>query len=83
MAAGCGLLLNYKDVYMRKYILALLVMLCTNVWADSIRCFDHGRVIYYRNIKNVTFTGEMFVFIEDPSDKVVMYTGKCLVKIDA
>lgn len=64
-------------------LFTLLLSMSISAWADSIRCYDHGRLIYYRNVKDVTFTGDMFIFTELPSDKIVLYTGDCLVKIDA
>jgi hypothetical protein len=76
-------LLDYKDVTMRKILVLLSLLLSANAFADSIRCYDNGHLIYHREVKNVTFTGDFFVFQEIASDKVVLYSGKCVLKIDA
>ena len=51
-------------------------------FADTIKCFSGNRTVYYRNVSNITYTGEVFIFEENTSGKTVMYSGECIVKFD-
>lgn len=51
-------------------------------FADSIKCYQGNKVIYAHHITNVTYTGDMFVFVENGTDRVIFYNGHCLAKID-
>jgi hypothetical protein len=51
--------------------------------ADSIKCYAGNKIIYHREVKNVNYTGEMFIFQEVPSNRTVFYTGNCLFKINS
>jgi hypothetical protein len=63
-------------------VIAVLLLVSCQTLADSIKCYSAGKVVYYRNIKDVTFTGDLFVFEELVSGRIVMFSGDCIVKID-
>ncbi len=66
----------------KTIVFALLLFSTLTAHADSIRCYVGGKTVYYRNVFNVTFTGDLFVFEELPSERIVMINGECVVKID-
>lgn len=74
---------------MRKIILLIFVLISINTAvADSIKCFNNGKMIYHRKdgsrFRNVIFTGDVLILFENPSNKITFYFGieDCLIKID-
>jgi hypothetical protein len=67
---------------MRKFLFLFLTLVSINSHADSIKCFSGAREVYHHDITNLKYTGEIFIFQESDSEKVVIYSGDCLVKIN-
>lgn len=69
---------------MKKLLVTALLLLVTlSSHADSIKCYAGGKIIYYRNVSDVTYTGEMFIFKEIGSDRIIFFSGDCIVKLNA
>lgn len=66
---------------MKKLIAVLLLVLSVPTYADSIKCYSYGKLIYSHRVHDVTYTGDLFVFTEDSSDDLVFFNGNCLAKI--
>jgi hypothetical protein len=66
---------------MKKLIAILFIIFALPAYADSIKCYSHGKLIYSRHVYDVTYTGEVYVFIEEASDKMVIFNGDCVAKI--
>ncbi len=73
----------YKDVGMKKLIVfaCALFLIIPPVFADSIKCYSNGKLIYSHQVRDVTFTGDLFVFTELGSDKIIVFSGECIAKI--
>ena len=67
---------------MRNILVPILFLIPMITFADTIKCFSGNRTVYYRNVSNITYTGEVFIFEENTSGKTVMYSGECIVKFD-
>lgn len=66
----------------RLLLLFIALSLSKPIHADTIKCYSGDKVIYYRDIRNLTFTGDVFLF-QEKSGRIVMYSGNCIVKLDA
>lgn len=69
---------------MRILIALALSLFATNVLADEIRCYNYGRLIYHANVYNVTYSDDGFyIFIEAKTNKAVILSGDCVLKLRA
>lgn len=66
---------------MKKLILFCLLFSPTISLADSIKCYSDNKVVYHHQVENVTYTGDIFIFLEKSSNQIVMYSGDCIVKV--
>lgn len=64
-------------------LVSALISIASPAFADSIKCYSNGRLIYSHHVKDVTFTGDWFIFTELSTDKLVIFNGECIAKIDA
>lgn len=66
------------------YLISFAVLfLATASYADEIRCYSNGVQIYKRQIHDCSYIEEgLFVFTENNSDKTVVISGDCVMKID-
>lgn len=56
--------------------------LANECFADSIKCYSYGKVVYSHRVHDVTYTGDMFVFTEDSTGNLVFFNGNCLAKLE-
>lgn len=59
----------------------VLTLLSLPAFADRAKCYADGKLIYSHRVKNVTFTGELLVFEEWGTDKIVFAWADCIIKI--
>lgn len=64
------------------FFFLLNLFISHTTFADSIKCYSGNKIIYHHNIKDVTFTGDMFVFVEKDTENMMMYSGDCIVTVD-
>jgi hypothetical protein len=69
----------YGLAFIFAVILFLAPFLC---FADTIKCYSGSKVVYYHRIGNIRYTGEVFIFEQESNGEVVMYNGKCIVKLE-
>jgi len=69
---------------MRILIALALTLLATNVFAEEIRCYNYGRLIYHANVYNVAYSEDGFyIFMESKTKKTVILSGDCVLKLRA
>ncbi|MDD5211385.1 MAG: hypothetical protein PHV62_03155 [Sulfuricurvum sp.] len=62
--------------------LVLGSFLANECFADSIKCYSHGKLVYSHHVSHVTYTGDVIAFIEDSTGNAVFYNGECVAKIE-
>jgi hypothetical protein len=67
---------------MRYYIGILLLIISSLTYADEVRCYSNGHLIYHRQGYKIAYTDGMFAFTEANTNRIVFTSADCIVKID-
>lgn len=67
---------------MYRLIISIILFIFSSLsFADHIKCYSHGNLIYSHKIRDVTYTGDAFVFTTEPDDTIMVFNGDCLLKL--
>ena len=67
---------------MRYLLILSLIFTCQFAYADDVRCYSHGRLVYHHKASDVRFVDGLMLFTEAKTDKVVFATADCIIKIE-
>lgn len=66
-----------------KYLFGLMLSLISVMAiADTLRCYNHGIVIYSGEGRDLSYDMELFSMIEAKTNKVIFIYGNCVAKVD-
>jgi hypothetical protein len=74
-----------KDVMGLLLILFLIAIVgyAMDADADSIACYTKNKIVYYPHVIDITYTGDIFIFTEQTSGRIILSSAECIAKIDA
>jgi hypothetical protein len=64
-----------------KKLALLLILFCSIAQANEVKCYSNGHMVYSRHVRDISYMDDVLVFVEENSDKVVITTLDCVVKI--
>lgn len=67
---------------MKKLLLTLTLLLSTIVSAEEIKCYNYGHVVYHHNVKDISYSDNVMVFVEKKSGKVFVTDLDCMIKMN-
>ena len=63
------------------FFFLLIILIFIPAYADSIKCYSQHRLVYSAQIQDLTYTGELFVFVEKRSNQIIFTNTECVAKI--